>query len=109
MADKFRVIWAPTAKKDLVEIFKYISVDSVTSAKKIAKSIKRKAQTLTSFPERGRVVPELQIVGISTYRELIVNPWRLVYRIEENKVFVLAVLDSRRDLESILLERLIRS
>jgi hypothetical protein len=32
------------------------------------------------FPERGRIVPELQAQGISQYGELIIPPWRLVYR-----------------------------
>ena len=109
MAGKYRVLWTPTAKHDLVEIVRYISADSVSSAKKVAKSIKKKAQDLTTLPERGRIVPELQNVGILIYRELIVKPWRIIYRIQQNTVYVLAVLDSRRDLESILLERLIRS
>jgi plasmid stabilization system protein ParE len=44
LADKYRVIWTPTAKDDLVDIVKYISADSVSAAKKVAKSIKKKAQ-----------------------------------------------------------------
>ena len=45
---------------------------------------------------------------VFTYRELVSRPWRISYRREENTVFVLAVLDSRRELESLLLERLVR-
>ena len=60
------------------------------------------------MPERGRVVPELAAVGIRTYRELVVEPWRLVYRITEKTVYVLAVLDGRRNIEDVLLDRLVR-
>ena len=43
-----------------------------------------------------------------TWREPIVRPYRLVYRIEGDTVTELAVFDGRRDLEDILLERLLR-
>jgi hypothetical protein len=42
------------------------------------------------------------------YRELIERPWRVVYRFERNHVYVVAVLDARRNLASLLLERLAR-
>jgi plasmid stabilization system protein ParE len=69
--------------------------------------LKKKASNLYSLPERGRMVPELQGQGILQYRELVIPPWRLIYRIAERKVFVLAVIDSRRNVEDILLMRMI--
>lgn len=42
------------------------------------------------------------------YRELIVSRWRLFYRIAGESVYVLARIDSRRNVEDILLERLTR-
>jgi toxin ParE1/3/4 len=62
-----------------------------------------------TFPDRGRIVPEVQDQGITLYRELIVPPWRIIYRISEKAVYVLSVLDSRQNVEDILLKRLIRS
>ena len=67
-----------------------------------------RAGALRELPERGRVVPELRSVDVFVYRELIAKPWRIIYRFERGRVFVLVVLDSRRDLTSILLERLAR-
>ena len=43
-----------------------------------------------------------------THRELIEGSWRIVYRYDERSVSVVAVLDARRDLSSLLLERLMR-
>jgi toxin ParE1/3/4 len=40
------------------------------------------------------------------YRELIIVPWRIIYRVAENKIYVLSVLDSRQNVEDILLKRL---
>lgn len=51
-------------------------------------------------------MPELQAQGIRQYRELIIKQWRLVYRISQKSVYVLTVLDSRQNIEDILLQRL---
>jgi plasmid stabilization system protein ParE len=74
---------------------------------KIFKRIKQKASSLYTFPERGRIVPELRDQGILQYRELVISPWRILYRISEKRVLVLSVLDSRRNIEA--LDRLGRS
>ncbi len=101
-------IWTETAKRDFIEIIEYIAADNLTSARKTANKIKRKAENLVTFPARGRWVPELLHFGVFIYREIIEKPWRIIYRIEKDIVYVIAVLDSRRDLETILLERLLR-
>ena len=103
----YDVIWSKTSEKDLVGIVEYIAADGPSSAFEVFKEIKQKASSLYTFPDRGRIVPELQDQGISLYRELIVPPWRIIYRMSEKKVYVLSVLDSRRNVEDILLKRLI--
>ena len=104
----FEVVWARNAVKDLQEIVGYIADDSPANARRVLGRIKAKASTLSRFPRRGRVVPQLASFGIRTYRELVIQPYLLVYRIYGGKVIVLAVLDSRRDIEDVLLERLVR-
>ena len=107
MSQKYDIIWAGVAENDLKEIIEYIATDSPANALKTLKKIKQKASSLYTLPERGRIVPELQDQGILLYRELIVPPWRIIYRISEMKVYVLSVLDARQNLEDILLKRLI--
>ena len=107
MSDQYDVQWAEVAKNDLKEIINYIAVDSPENAMKILKKIKQKAASLYTFPERGRIVPELQDQGIFIYRELIIAPWRMIYRISGAKVYVLSVLDARQNVEDILLKRLV--
>jgi toxin ParE1/3/4 len=68
-----------------------------------------RAGALSTTPERGRKVPELAALDAHHYRELIERPWRILYRIEGDRVLVVAVLDGRRDLASLLIERLVRS
>jgi toxin ParE1/3/4 len=105
----YNVIWSETSEKDLMGIVEYIAAESPSNAFEIFKEIKQKTSSLYTFPDRGRVVPELQEQGIILYRELIVSPWRIIYRISEKVVYVLSVLDSRQNVEDILLSRLIRS
>jgi len=63
-------------------------------------------ESLDEMSNRGRVVPELRVRGITTYRELVVPPYyRIMYRVEEREVWVIAVLDHRRDLDTLLQER----
>lgn len=108
MNPTFKVHWAGVAEEDLKSIVLHIANDSPTNAKAVFEKIKDIASELTHLPERGRIVPELQDQGISLYRELIVTPWRLIYRIADKKVYVLSVCDSRQNVEDILLKRLIK-
>ena len=109
MSDNYKIEWAKVAENDLEGIIEYIAEDSPANALKILKKIKQKASSLYTFPERGRIVPELQDQGILIYRELIILPWRIIYRITETKVYVLSVVDARQNVEDILLKRLISS
>ena len=107
MDPKYKIIWTNVAEKDLRNIIEYISVASPHNALKILKKIQQVALSLYTLPERGRIVPELQDQGILQYRELVIHPWRLIYRIAEREIFVLSVIDSRQNVEDILLNRLI--
>ena len=108
MMRKYEVYWAKVAEEDLSTIIEYIFNDNPLAAKDSLKKIKTKVSDLDSFPLRGRVVPELKGHGILQYRELIIPPWRIIYRISEMRVYVLSVIDSRRNIEDILLDRLVR-
>jgi len=101
------VIWADIAENDLKNIIEFIANDSLSNAQEVFDKIIKKASGLYILPKRGRLVPELKDQGILQYRELIHFPWRIIYRISENKVYVLTVIDSHRNIEDILLKRLL--
>jgi toxin ParE1/3/4 len=105
----YEIIWSDVSEKDLISIIEYIAQDSPSIAYDKFKDIKEKASCLYSFPDRGRMIHELQEQGITQYRELIVSPWRIIYRVSEKRVYVVSVLDSRQNVEDILLKRLIGS
>ena len=107
MSRTCQVIWAVVAERDLSEIIEYTVSDSPSNALTLMQAIKQKASGLHVFPERGRILPELQAQGILTFRELIVPPWRMIYNISGSEVHILSVIDSRRNVEDILLQRLV--
>ncbi len=108
MVRKYHVAWAETAQQDLIQIIDYIAVDNPENASRILQKIKQKAAALYTMPEPGRIVPELKEQGIHTYREIVIAPWRVIYRISDTVVFVLSVIDSRRNVEDILFDRYIK-
>ena len=89
MSKKYKVIWADIAEDDPKNIIEYIANESIVNARRVFNKIKDRASNLFILPEQGRVVPELKDQGILQYRELIHSPWRIIYRVSENKVKVL--------------------
>lgn len=102
---RFEVWWTATAQRDLERIVDYLEERAPGAAARVFAEIRDRSQRLSSSPLRGRVVPELARFEISRYRELLIPPYRLMYRVDEQKVWVVAVFDGRRDLESVLLAR----
>ena len=107
--NKYSVFWTKTAEQDLGNIIDYIARDRLDRALEILHAIQVTASGLATMPDRGRIVPELKVHGISTYRELVISPWRIIYRTEGKNVIILTVIDGRRNLEDILLDRLLYS
>ncbi len=101
----YKVIWSHVANDDLNKIIEYIAEDNIKNALTIFHKIKDKCSRLLAFPNRGKIVPELQEYGILLYREVIIGHWRVIYRISGNYVYVLSVIDSLQNVEDILLNR----
>lgn len=108
MAKRYRVRWSPTAIEDTVAILTYLRQQTPDLPERLFQKLQRRAESLERYPERGRIVPELYRIGVHFLRELVIPPYRLLYRIDHEVVHVLAVFDGRRDLEDLLLERALR-
>ena len=89
-----KVIWADGAVADLDAAADYISKDSPAYAASFVLQSLKASRSLGDLPERGRVVPEFKREDI---REIFVFSYRLIYRIDELRVSVLAFIHGRRD------------
>ena len=101
-----RVLWSKPAIEDLQDIAEHIAGDSHIAAVKFLDRADEAVSALSSQPRLGRVVPELARHNIHQYREDVIASWRLFYRDERGRVFLIAVIDGRRNVEDILLRRL---
>jgi len=102
-----RIVWARSARRDLEAIVSYLADRSPRAGLATLDRLESKARSLASMAGRGRVVPELARLHVRGYRELVVPPYRLIYRAPGADVIVFAVFDARRSLEDVLLDRLI--
>ena len=91
-----KVIWAPLAEDQVAEAFSYIAAERPAAALKWFDRIVHKTESLSALPDQGRMVPEAQRQSI---REVLVNPYRVVYRREDETVVILTVQHERRDLD----------
>ena len=107
MKQSYEVFWAAVAENDLLEILVFMAEDNPGNASKILSKIRTRTAKLAHSPMRGRVVPELLSQGISLYREIVITPWRVIYKIERSRVYIVSVIDSRRNVEDVLLARLL--
>jgi toxin ParE1/3/4 len=96
------VIWSETALQDLDRIAEYIALSNLDAAKDLVTMVFDKLERLISFPESGKVPPELE--GLN-YREVVASPCRVFYKFESGKVFVLHVMRQEQDLNRFLINR----
>jgi plasmid stabilization system protein ParE len=95
MAARVRsVVWARSAYASLDEVVAYIAQDSRQAALQLLERALDTAANLGPLSERGRIVPELDDPVI---REVFVYRYRLLYRIEADRVVVIAFLHGARD------------
>jgi len=89
-----RVIWSYAAVDDLEAAAEYLRQDSPSFSSSFVLRALEAGRSLSLFPERGRVVPELKSDNI---REIFIYNYRLIYRVEKDKVSILALIHGRRD------------
>jgi toxin ParE1/3/4 len=92
----YRVVWSPRALADVQSIALFIAADSPSYAKAVVRRIIDLTRNLADFPEQGRKVPELDD---PTIRELLAYSYRIIYRVEQAQVVVVAVVHGKRILD----------
>jgi len=91
------VIWTPRARGDLKAIHDHIAKDSPLNAKKIAREMVQKPNILPEFPQMGRKVPE---INDDNLREINLHPWRIIYHLRQDQIFIVTIVHKRRLLEA---------
>lgn len=103
---RYQVVLASVAEDDLAALVEHAQATAGAQvAAALLARLDRALGSLERHPIRGRVVPELRVRGIVVHHELVVAPYRIVYRTAGDEGWVLAVVDGRRDLDAMLFER----
>jgi toxin ParE1/3/4 len=105
---QYSVLITKGAEQDLESTYDYIAeFDSPTSADHVLDRLMKAVGGLSTFPERGKYPKELLALGIKEYRQTFFKPYHLIYRILGQQVYIFLIADGRRDMQSLLVRRLL--
>ena len=112
MASRIRIQLAAEAEGDLQAIYNYRlrqrGADGPDGADALLDTLYAAIESLTEFPLRGPIPPELDVLGIADWRQISVSPYRIIYTIAGDLLTIAVVADSRRDFASLLERRLLQ-
>ncbi|MBT4089973.1 MAG: type II toxin-antitoxin system RelE/ParE family toxin [Calditrichaeota bacterium] len=92
-----KIIWSPLAQHKLTDIADYIAQDKPGAALKWVETVLDQVENLSSFPNSGRAVPELDN---EQYKELIIGNYRVIYKITEKQIQILTIRNFKQLLSS---------
>jgi len=104
----YKVLLTSSAARDLEELDANITEnDSPAAADHVLAKIEQAVAALSEFPERGTCPQELSSLGVREYREVFFKPYRIIYRVSKQTVYVYLIADGRRNMEILLNRRLL--
>ncbi len=106
----YQVFLTDDATYDLENLYDYIEFhDAPEKADYVLDKIEEAFSSLSDNPERGAYPNELLTVGLREYREIYFKPYRIIYRVIAQHVYVMVIADGRRDMQSLLQRRLLQA
>jgi len=91
LAKKYNIYISNNAQNDLEHIFFYVAADSLNNAKKFILELEEKIYSLDTFPDRFAYIPENIYFG-TNYRHITHKKYRVIYKIENNSVYILRII-----------------
>jgi toxin ParE1/3/4 len=105
----YRVFLTDDASRDLEILYDYIdALDVPGKADYVLDQIEKCFSKLAETPERGAYPKELLTIGLREYREIFFKPYRIIFRIISDDVFIMLIADSLRDVQAVLQRRLLQ-
>jgi toxin ParE1/3/4 len=104
----YKTVFSRYAEEDLIEILDYYSSINPEYSLKLIETLENRVSELKRYPERGRIVPELERQNIVDYREIIEGNYRIIFAIQDNTVIIHTIIDGRRNFEELIMNKLMR-
>lgn len=89
-----KVVWAPSALRDIESIAEYISRDSVDQASLFVLRLIQITDRLESFPSSGHIIPEIKN---KICREIIYGSYRIMYKIVNKDIWITGIVHAARN------------
>jgi toxin ParE1/3/4 len=102
------IIWSKDAGDELLEIISYIKYNTgKIAAERIFKKIDDGVKKASENAAGRRITPMLMNFGINNIHQLNISPWALFYKVENNEMKIISIIDQRRNLEEILYKKVL--
>ena len=97
-----QIIWTEPALIDLEEIAEYIALSNPDAASSLLSEVFSKVERVEQFPKSGKLSVEIPDLN---YREIVVPPCRIFYRLDKELAYIVHVCRDERRLRKFLIER----
>jgi toxin ParE1/3/4 len=102
------IIWSKDAGDELFEIISYIKNNTgKITAGKIFKKINDEVKKASKNASGRRIAPMLMNLGIKNIHQLNISPWAIFYKVDNNEMQIISIIDQRRNLEEILYKKIL--
>ena len=104
-----KVVVLESAQADLGELRSYIVKNfSITTWRATYAKLKLAIRNLALFPQLGGIPDELETLNLTQYRQILSGMNRVIYEVRQDAVYIHLIVDTRRDLKDVLMQRLLR-
>lgn len=104
------ILWSADAADSFNDILDYIvQTTGRESAERIYQKVITAVERLAAVPLMGKIVADLKDIGIDDVLEIHEGPWRIFYRVKDDRVFILTVIDGRRNIQELLINKVINN
>jgi len=102
------IIWSKDAGDELMEIISYIKTNTgKIAAQNIFKKINDNIEKASEYAAGRRIAPMLMNFGINNIHQINISPWAIFYKVENNEMKIISIIDQRRNLEEILYKKIL--
>src|SRR4051812_27501056 len=89
-----KIKFTPSARGQFLDTIEHITEENPLGAQRLRARVEKELKRLIAFPNAGRRIPEFPELP---HRKLVVNPYRVFYRVDEDVIWVVAFWRTSQD------------
>ena len=88
------IVWSDSADRDMAQVYAYLESQSYRAARHFLRRLFAALDALTEMPRMGKVS---DIETDRQYRELVIEHHKVFYYLEDDRIFIVPLWDTRQD------------